>query len=447
MSEVRNLPDAIQWHEGMMLAPQHFQQLSLRHEELLNYNISQIAPFRWGVQRLSIDQAILIQGMFRVTEIEAIMPDGLAIWHGSEHENSLDIDLSPYDEEMRHGQIMIYLAVPAKKSGRASKGVLPRFSSIEGEPVFDENTGEEISIPRLIPRLSLFASEAPPRKYCAIPIATVGYKDEIISIGEYIPPMLNVALYSPLGMMCAALSRRLREKAVFLAERLHSPSSAVRGAMILETKLLLRSMVSALPQFEAVLNTGVSHPFFLYMALCGLVGNMASLGAGLVPPILSSYNHNDLRRSFQEAVDYIYRMIREAILESHTPICFELDRGVFSLLIEREWLDNTLIIGVKAKSGVSESYLMAWMNDALIGSADVMESMKERRILGAKRKKIEAQGELVPLRGTTLFSIEAVPSDNSERFVYPDQVLQIVNSVDMSEAHQPAEIILYVKNE
>jgi type VI secretion system protein ImpJ len=441
------MPDAIRWHEGMMLAPQHFQQLSLRHEELLNYHISRIAPFCWGVQRLSIDQAILIQGMFRVTELEAIMPDGLAVRYGADHENNLDIDLSAYDEEMRHGQIIIYLAVPAKKSDRASRGVLQRFYSVEGEPVLDEDTGEEIPIPRLIPRLSLFAAEAPPRKYCAIPIAAVGYKDETISMGGYIHPMLNVALHSPLGMMCGALSRRLREKAVFLAERLHSPSSAIRGAMVLETKLLLRSIVSALPQFEAVLNTGNSHPFLLYMALCGLVGNMASLGAGLVPPILSSYNHNDLRRSFQEAIDYLYRMISEAILESHTPICFELNRGVFSLMLEREWMDNVLIIGVKAKPGVSESYMTAWMNDSLIGSAEVMESMKERRILGAKRKKIEAEGELVPLRGTTLFSIEAVPSDTSERFIYPDQTLQIINSVEMSQAHQPAEIILYVKNE
>src|SRR5436190_1813629 len=45
----REVPGAIQWHEGMLLAPQHFQWLSLRQETLLQYHASAISPFHWGV--------------------------------------------------------------------------------------------------------------------------------------------------------------------------------------------------------------------------------------------------------------------------------------------------------------------------------------------------------------------------------------------------------------
>ena len=31
------IPDAIQWHEGLLLTPQHFQQMSARHEALVQY--------------------------------------------------------------------------------------------------------------------------------------------------------------------------------------------------------------------------------------------------------------------------------------------------------------------------------------------------------------------------------------------------------------------------
>src|SRR4030095_11711054 len=31
------ISDAIQWHEGLLLTPQHFQQLSARHEALVQY--------------------------------------------------------------------------------------------------------------------------------------------------------------------------------------------------------------------------------------------------------------------------------------------------------------------------------------------------------------------------------------------------------------------------
>jgi len=32
MAKRKRLIDAVQWHEGMLLSPQHFQQMSLRSE-------------------------------------------------------------------------------------------------------------------------------------------------------------------------------------------------------------------------------------------------------------------------------------------------------------------------------------------------------------------------------------------------------------------------------
>ncbi|MBN2124458.1 MAG: type VI secretion system baseplate subunit TssK, partial [Deltaproteobacteria bacterium] len=62
MIDARDLPEAIQWHEGMLLAPQHFQQLSLRSEELLNYFTMMFNPFYWGVRRIRVDESLLIDG-------------------------------------------------------------------------------------------------------------------------------------------------------------------------------------------------------------------------------------------------------------------------------------------------------------------------------------------------------------------------------------------------
>ncbi|NJL58395.1 MAG: type VI secretion system baseplate subunit TssK [Desulfobacteraceae bacterium] len=359
-----------------------------------------------------------------------------------------EIDLTSYAEEMRQKPLTIHLCVPAKRIGKThAKGILSRFYSVEGDLIPDENTGEsEIPIPRLIPRLSLLADEVVPQKYCAFPLAKVGYKDETISISEYIPPTLTVPLNSPLGAMCSAMARKVREKAVFLAERLDAPSSAMNNPMILETKLLLRSIVASLPQFEAVFNTGVSHPYPLYLALCGMVGSMASLGAGMIPPVLSAYDHNDIRRTFEDAVNFVFRMMNEAVPESHTPVRFEYGRGIFSLKLEKEWTEQYLVVGVKAKPGVSQDRLLRWIDESLIGSINIIESVKERRILGAKRHRIDSEGELVPLRGTILLSVQTLPPDGAEQFIYPDQVLQIFNATDLAEDHIPSEIILYVKN-
>lgn len=48
MVDARRIPSPIQWHEGMMLAPQHFQQAASRTEELLHYHLMSANPFHWG---------------------------------------------------------------------------------------------------------------------------------------------------------------------------------------------------------------------------------------------------------------------------------------------------------------------------------------------------------------------------------------------------------------
>ena len=48
MKEVYELSDAIQWHEGMLLSPQHFQQQARRFEQLLHYQLMSSTPFFLG---------------------------------------------------------------------------------------------------------------------------------------------------------------------------------------------------------------------------------------------------------------------------------------------------------------------------------------------------------------------------------------------------------------
>ncbi len=444
MTIAPKLPDAIQWHEGMLLAPQHFQQMTVRNDDLLHYHMAAAAPFHWGIKSLTIDTVLLIEGTFRVLEIEAVMPDGLVVYHTSATEGNLEVDLTSYTEDMAHEPISIYLVVPAKKEGEVSaRGTLDRYKSVEGHPVIDENTGEsELSIPRLIPRLSLLITDKPPQKYTALPLARVSYKNETYALTDYMAPCLAVSLKSPIGRMCSAVSRRLREKSVFLAERISSPAAALRGPMSLETKLLIHAMVSGLPEFEALLSTGRAHPYTLYLSLCAILGNLSALGAGLVPPVLSPYNHDDLFANFDETRSYVFRVIDEGILESHTAIPFDFENGIFSLRLIRAWTTPTVVIGVRGRTGMPEEDVMLWVEESLISSDKNVESLKEKRIRGAVREKIDGDQELVPTRGVTLYAVKT-----DSEFINPDDKLQVFNTSDPLNKRGPAEIILYVRNE
>lgn len=442
MSAAHDLPAPIQWHEGMLLAPQHFQQLALRQEELLHYHAMALGPFHWGVRRLSLDQSLLVSGTVRVLELDAVMPDGLVVSHLRGQGSELEIDLTAHVDEMKSRPVTIHLAVPVKKPGDgALRGDLARYDSIEGPVVRDDNTGEgELRIPRLKPRVTLLCVETPPQKYVSFPLARIAYRNETFAATDFVPPCLAVETRSPIAELCAGVARRLREKAMFLSDQMLSASMTYGSAMALDTKNTIENLVGGLPLFEAVLTTGAVHPFQLYLAFCALSGNVAAVGRNQIPPVFSSYNHNDLKATFDQVRDFIARTIDEGIIESHTPYAFRLDDGVFSIPFDAAWMAGDLVIGARGRSGATEKEIVAWMDEALIGSRTRMANMREKRILGASRRRIDRDGELLAARGSVLFAVRPDPA-----FIDPDEVLQITNTADPANALGPDEIVLYVR--
>lgn len=437
-----DVPEAIQWHEGMLLAPQHFQQLALRQEALLHYHAAMISPYHWGVRHMKIDPVLLVEGVFRVLELEAVLSDGLVVSHYSDKGPDLSVDLTAEAERARQRPVAIHLAVPARSTGAGrvdAEGA--RFESVEGEPVVDENTGHgELRVPRLRPRLRLLATDDPPSKYKTLPLAEITYGKESFTTTPFVPPTLWVTPGSPLADLCAAVAKRLREKAAFLSEQVREPSSAVRVPQLLETRALVHGLVAALPPFEALLHSGVAHPFSLYLALCSLVGHLASVGRSLVPPILEPYDHDDPRGAFEAARAYIEQAVREGVSESYTDHPFYFNEGAFFLKFDPKWMSRPLILGVRSRPGAPESDVEAWVEGAVIAAKSRMPELHQKRVLGLRRRRIEADADLVPARGVLLYSLSADPD-----LVAPDELLEIRNPDDPGGRIQPPEIVLYVR--
>ncbi len=443
MINSRDIPEAIQWHEGMLLAPQHFQQMSLRNEELLHYHTHLAAPYHWGVVHLKVDPVLLVNGTFRIAELEAVMPDGLVVSHYAYDGQDIEVDLTAYTDDIKQAPVTIQLAVAANKNPTGdSRAGLARMESVEGPSISDANTGEdELRIPRLKPRLSLLVTEKPPKKYSTFPIARIAYTNESFSQTDYIPPTLSVPVKSEVGKLCADIAKRLREKAAFLSQSLRSPSLALNAPLILENKHLIQSLVGTLPQFEAILYSGVSHPFPLYLSLCMLTGHVAAVSPSMVPPILTPYDHNDLLATFSQAQKFIFRAIDEGILEKYTAIPMQEENGEFTLMLQKKWVGTLLTIGVRAQPGMATDLVMDWLNEAVIGSESQIPSMQEKRILGPKRQKVEKVDEFVPAQDVLIASIKV-----DSKFIMPEEVLHIFNH-DSSAAQKPAEIVLYVKKQ
>lgn len=431
----KQIPEAIQWHEGMLLAPQHLQQLSQRSESLVHYYLHAISPFFWGVRTLEIDEKLLVGGVFRVLKLEAVMPDGLIVSHQTGSGTDLQITL----QNVQQQPITIHLAVPAR-SLIATKGDLPRYQSVDGEPIVDESSGDgEVLIPRLRPRLRLIAGEVP-AKYVSFPLAKIRYKNEAFGRDEFIPPTTIVPAGSSIWEICSLTATKIRERALFLSEQVRSPASASRVPLMLETKGRIQNLVSGLPQFEAILGTSMAHPYELYKAFCVLAGHLAGLGYSMVPPVLGPYKHNDLYATFIQIQEFAFAMMEEGIPENYMAIPFQLVKKTFCLIFDSAWKDRRLFVAMRGQTGMSEKDVVEWGESCRIGSESVMRSMRDKRILGAGRQLIQSYESLVPARGVILFALDFDP-----QFIKPDEQLQVVNDSESAGMH-PAEVILYVKN-
>lgn len=424
----------------MLLTPQHFQQLSIRQEGLVGYCALAIQPYFWGVRKLHVDQSRLLSGEFCVLQLEAIMPDGLIVSHNASGGNELRLDLTSKSAELQDHPATIHLAVPARGNGKR-EGEAARYDSLEGEPVADENTGEgEVRIPRLKPHLMLLAAEAPPPRYVSFPLARIQFKDDVFSLTEYIPPTTSVSLSSQVGEICLAVAKKLREKSMALSEQVQAPSAPGSMPMVVESKRKIQCLVAGLPLFESLLSTGQSHPYPLYLALSSVAGHLAALGSSLVPPVFPPYDHNNLRSTFEHVQDYAFRMISEGISEKYLGFPFQFSHGVFELSFDRDWMDRRLVLAVRAQAGMSEADLIKWGEECLIGSKSVIQSLRDRRILGAWRQYIAGDEDLVPPRGVVFFALKTGPE-----FIKPEEELQIVTISERARALRPSEIILHVK--
>lgn len=437
MDRLHDLPAAVQWHEGMLLAPQHFQQQDRHHEALLNIHLALAIPFHWGVSHFQYDRALLLAGTLRVLELEAILPDGLVISHRAGQDGGLQLALTGLKGVDWQHPLRLHVAVASERRGGAHPS---RYLPTESEPLVDESTGDmPLCIPQLQPRLELFAG-LPPGGYSALPLLEVRREHESFFVEEYLPPLLAVPFDSALGERCDRLTLRIRQKAATVMESLRARSAEPQ--QLAELRQQLRSLVTGLPSFEAVLRSGSPHPFLLYRSLCELAGHLATVGEERIPPAFSAYDHHDPRRSFEAVLSFLESTLEQGVSEAYTRVPLQPEAGGFSTRFLPSWMGRELVLEVRGKPGTTRQQVLGWMASCRIGSDGRHRLMRETRTLGSRRELIDGRPGLTPRPHTLLFSLES-----NTPFIRPDERLLLENTLEPGEVQAPTDITLLVRKE
>ncbi|HSC80075.1 MAG TPA: type VI secretion system baseplate subunit TssK [Chitinolyticbacter sp.] len=451
MEQYTTLPDPLQWSEGLMLSPQHLQQHDIYLHAQLTHRLMSLTPHFWGVRRLEIDTLRVASGTLRVTELECILPDGLAVlFPGHYGHVSLEVDIAkPLSE--RAGAQRVWLVVPARGTTAATLGsAVQRFDPVSGELAADENTGDgQVPIERLRARISLYVGNDVPARYTACPIAEVERDDKgLLRLTRYHPPMMRMDVADflkeqGLSWQLRLLMQELWSKARTLAgDRQDSqhddlPSEQHRALAA------ARHLALGLPSLEVAVSAGDIHPVLLYRALMQMVGAVASIGANPIPPIPDAYRHDDCVAQFDTAINYI----RDKLALVDTAYDSQPFARVGDSGFARRLPDDVgeVLIELKPRAGQTLTEIAHWLGECRIGSDELMPVLQTRRLPGATARALSPSEinarKLKP--GSAFFIVhnEQLEINGDLAHAYrPGRSLLIQGVANL---HMPAAILLY----
>ncbi len=408
------VPDAVQWSEGMLLAPQHFQQDAKRGEMAANYRLRATRPFAWGVREIAFDPDAPAEGLVRLGRLDALMPDGLivAFPHDVEGEEALEIGLNEGETAGIKGDVWIHVGVAAHSGEAAGSGALRRFVSVEGAPEKDENDEAlEETVARLRPRLRLFASASPRLKLPniqSIPIASFRREGKAARMLDYAPPCLKVRGGTLLHEAASGVVSAVRQAIDTITGSQRSPEAA---GLYLSADPLdgARVLMPPLPRLAALIDSEEAPPFELYLALCDMLGAAATLDHDLAPPTAMPYDHRGALACFRDVASRIEQAVSR-LGPRHDLVKLEREgAGLFRLPRGEETPDAPFFLVLFPAAGQSVEATAAWFLAAAVADDARMENVLLSRVLGARRRAVDwSERALIAVpRGAVAFEIGA----------------------------------------
>lgn len=384
---------AVHWHEGMFLRPHHFQAAQRHALHLSQESAKWDLHYNWGLRQVTLDLDALANYHLVVRSVRARLRDGTLV---SVPEDGALPGLDLKNAFAGGGDLTVFLGVPVARVGKANvshNGTADgaRFV-VDTQDLEDENTGvnpQPVQV-RLL-NLKLLLSTQDHAGYEVLPVARVRRADRAESTPEldtvYIPPVLACDAWEPLK---AGILQRLYER---IGQRINALAGQVVSRGITfdsqsQGDALIVAQLRVLNEVYASLGIlafaeGV-HPFWAYLELCRLVGQLAVFGPERRTPELPRYDHDDLGGCFYRVLRLIDLLLVGVREPDYKEVPFIGTGRQMQVHLETAWLQETawqMFVGVQSPLETDECIKLLTGRDQLgmkIASSDRVEDVYTR---------------------------------------------------------------------
>lgn len=324
-------PLRVVWSEGLLMSPQHLQQLDVYHERLVGARLDGLEPLNWGVVNVEIDRRALESGQVRVQELTVVLPDGLVVDCGAG-----DPELPPsrpVEGHFPHTQqvLEVYIGVPRERDGVANYADRPGGRSrfiISNRNVADlTGDGHSLEVSFAQRNLQILFGTEPKDDFETLKIAEVT-RDASGSLAlndPYVPPILRIEA-SPFilaGMRRLLRLMSTRRRSLAEAARERGDATVEYNAGDVTRFLLLNAINSYLPVMNHLVDMPEVPPRVAYMWLITLGGQLATFSADFDPADLPKFNYNDLRSTFEPLFARITELLQATVKEHYVSMMLD----------------------------------------------------------------------------------------------------------------------------
>lgn len=316
------------WKDGVLIAPQHFQQQDRHHAATLHARLAALAPHGWGVASLVLDQAALRSGQIKVAEFRGVLPDGLvAAFRDGEPGVPPPRPLAEHFPATARS-LDVAIGAPLLRDGieNFAGNEYARYRTVVRSDVPDL-TGARSKVDLELGQANLtllLGAEAQQSGLSALKVGEVvrdaagGYAWST----TYVPPCLSLAASRHLSdglkdLLGAAIARR---RALAQLRREREGEVAEFLASDITQYLLLDALGSNIPLLKHLVETPTTAPLAAYLALLQFAGALTSFATTVDPAELPAFNYLDLRGCFDEVMRQIRAMLGLQVREKFVKI-------------------------------------------------------------------------------------------------------------------------------
>ncbi len=321
-------PSRVIWSEGLLMTPQHMQQLDRFHEERLNARLDAIDREGWGVLACELDMPALDSGMVAIRQFEGVLPDGTPIAFDA---TSREAPASrPAEEHLAAHQAVleVYVGLARTQEARnnvgATKGSLTRYYPVTDlkHDRYGEAQPQEVDV--ACSNLRLLFGDEPREDYSAIKVAEIrrAADGRLVLADDYIVPCLQASASPVLSRLLDGLltSMNARRASLLQSVRQRDDSTVEFNAADVTSYLLLATINSYLPVLRHAVVAGDLSAKSIYLLLCELAGQLSTFSTQFDPNDVPNFMYEDLRSTYGTIFSALEGLLKATLAKRYVAV-------------------------------------------------------------------------------------------------------------------------------